>query len=193
MLARQSWLLPILALLGACNIAVSDKPMFSEEQRSSTLILADGLWVREKPDCEFDRSKPKEKWPKCADWMILKASKAIDGSDMKPEESVEDVFIADGDPPLIQAKIEPKDDKVIYGFLVLKVEQIGPSGKVRSGRAWTVPCGTSQNGSTKISPYPGFSEECMPSSVAALRAAAAKGAAEPDDIVELRWVRDEVP
>ncbi len=105
-------LVSICAALSACNAAISDHPMFAEGDRSSKISLEDGLWFLVKPDCEIALVQPKESWPKCADWVIFSSNKAIKGSDAKPDQGPEDLFIVDGKPPLIQAKIETNGSKV---------------------------------------------------------------------------------
>ena len=82
-------LLPQLCLctaLSACNVAMSDRPLFADAQRSSTLILEDGLWLMVDADCDVDTAKAKDIWPKCSNWVILRNSKMISGPGSKPDD-----------------------------------------------------------------------------------------------------------
>lgn len=170
--------------------------MFAEAQRSSKLSLEDGLWYLVKPDCTFEAAQPKESWPKCVDWVILRDHTAVKSSDTKPGEAPQDLFIVDGKPPLIQAKIDTNGSKEVYGFLALEARTRSPSGRITSADVWMVPCGIDQSASgatPQIKPYPGFTQDCRPTSVDALRAAAAKGPAQGSDVVQWKWVRAEAP
>jgi hypothetical protein len=186
----------ICAVLSACNAAMSDHPMFAEAERSSRISLEDGLWYLVKPDCEITIAQPKESWPKCADWVIIRANTAIKGSDTKPDQGPEDLFIVDGKPPLIQAKVEANGSKDAYGFLALEAQSFSRSKRITSAKVWMVPCGideATEGATPKVTPYAGFTKDCMPETVKALRAAAAKGPAKSTDVVEWRWVRAEAP
>ena len=182
--------------LSACNAAISDHPMFQEAERSSKVVLEDGLWFLVKDDCAVEPAQPTSAWPKCADWVILGGGKAIKSSDSKPQEGPEDVFIADGQPPLIQARIKTNGSDVAYGFLALEPQAFSGAGKITDVKVWMVPCGIDQApeaATPKVQPYPGFTEDCHPNSVDALRAAASKGPSKITDVVEWKWVRAETP
>ena len=188
-------LLAACAAVSACNMAMSDKPMFAEAERSSALVLEDGLWFRVDPDCDVDVAGPKDKWPECADWVIISGSKAVKSSDTKSaDEEPQDVFIADGMPPLIQAKIEANGSPSGYGFLAFEPKGHSPAGRITDLEAWPVACGAEagEAGTTaKITPYPGFSDECRAESVQALRSAAGKGRSPSAELAEWKWVRAE--
>ena len=188
-----SWpLLFLCATLSACNVAMSDRPLFAEAQRSTTLILEDGLWLMVDAGCEVDSAKDKAGWPKCADWVILKDNKMLASSDTKPGEEPEDLFIVDGTPPLIQAESEGADPD--YTFVAIESVASSPARRIVSLSAWPVPCGikdSKKGASAKVAPYPGFDEKCRTTSVEALRAAAARGREPGTEVVRFRWVRFE--
>nr|NUR38400.1 hypothetical protein [Sphingomonas sp.] len=183
----------VCTALGACNMTMSGKPLFG--QRSSSVILQDGLWTRPDAKCAADLSQPKEKWPKCAGWMLLKDSKVVAGSDMKPDEGAQDVFIVDGKPVLVQAVIKmsgPERSESFYGYFILEPKARSSEGRVTAIEFWPVSCGTTkQDGS--VSPYPGFDKDCMTTSVPALRAAAEKPRDADVEPMSLKWVRAETP
>jgi len=189
-------LLAICALLGACNAALSDHPMFLDSDRSTKLVIEDGLWFRVGPGCAVYPSKPTDSWPKCADWVIFDHNLAVKSSDSKPGEGPEDVFIVDGTPPIIQARVRTNGSDVVYGFLALDAKAHSAAGRITDGKVWMVPCGIDEatSGATpKVRPYPGFNKDCMPQSVDALRSAASKGPAKSSDVVEWKWVRPATP
>lgn len=193
MIARALLLL-LCAALGACNVALSEQPLFPEAQRSTKLVLEEGLWLMADDECEIDTAKPRKTWPSCADWMVLKGGKVAIVSDTEPGEEPLEVFIVDGNPPLIQGKIRTNGARTLYGYLVIETVAFSPANKLTAINIWPVPCGTqdSKGGpGAKITPYPGFGEECYTTSVHALRAAAAKGRAPDHDVVQWRWIRAE--
>jgi hypothetical protein len=188
-------LLPLLcAALSACNMATSEKPLFAASQRSAGLIVEDGLWTRLDPECTVDLSKPRGDWPKCAGWMIVQGSKIVAGSDMRPNEPVQDVFIVDGKPPLIQAPVRVNDGPApsFYTYLVLEPMGRSAAGHITRLQVWPVACGiTKPDG--KVIPWTGFDKDCRTKSVAVVRSAAAKP--RPADVkpMPLVWVRAETP
>jgi hypothetical protein len=184
------------ALLGACNVAMSDKPLFGEPQRSSALRLEDGIWTLDKPECVADLAKPRKDWPACIDWVIVNGNKALLGSDSKPGDGPEDILIVDGKPPLLQAKVTTSGSPPTWGYLVFHPQATSKTGRVTAVEVWAVACGIQEPGtaaSPKIHPYPGFNEECRTTSVDALRAAASKERPADTEIVTWRWVRAETP
>jgi hypothetical protein len=195
MRASNLLLLCVCAALSACNMALSDKPLFAEPQRSSSVLLEDGLWTRPDPKCAADLSRPRQQWPKCAGWLILKNSKVVAGSDMKPDEGAQDVFIVDGKPVLIQAVIKmsgPERSEMFYGYFALDPQARSSAGRVTAVLVWPVACGVTKSDG-KVLPYAGFDKDCRTSSVSALRAAAAKPLNAEAKPMLLKWVRTEAP
>lgn len=190
-MSLKHWLpLFLCAALGACNMATSNEPLFADAQRSSALFLQDGLWTHEDPECSVDVSKPKTDWPKCAGWIIVKDSKIVAGSEMKPDEGAQDVFMVDGKPPLIQAlvKVNGGESKSFYGYLVLRPMDRSAAGRITRLEIWPVPCGTTK-ASGDVSPYPGFDKDCRTKSIKALRSAASKPMSAEITPIPLKWVR----
>jgi hypothetical protein len=181
------------AALSACNIAMSEKPLFT--QRSSTVILEDGLWTRSDPKCSADLTKAKKQWPKCAGWLLLKSSKVVRGSDMKDDEEAQDVFIVDGRPVLVQALIKmsgPERSDNIYGYFILEPKDHSKAGRVTAIEFWPVPCGVDKPDG-KVTPYQGFDQDCRTTSAAVVRAAAARPRGPNVEPMLLKWVRAEAP
>ena len=140
----------------------------------------------------MDRTQPVTSWPECAHWVIHRKSRIEKSSEPKPEEVPNEILVVDGAPPLLQVVMQPKEQKTVWAFLAFEPQQRSAAGTVTAVKMWMVPCGVSDKSSaTNVKPYEGFSEDCMPSTVAALRAAAAKGPADPDDVAEWDWVRPE--
>jgi hypothetical protein len=170
--------------------------MFGDGERSATIRVEDGLWFSVDAKCLVDVSQPKETWPKCAEWVIVSGNKVVKGLDSKPEDQPQDLFIVDGTPPLIQTKMETNGSKAVYGFLALEAKSRSASGRITDADLWMVSCGideAAEGATPKVQPYPGFSDDCRPSSTDALRAAAAKGPAKASDVAEWKWVRAEAP
>lgn len=181
------------AALIACNVATSEKPLFTE--LSSTVILKDGLWTRFDPKCAVELNSPKAQWPKCAGWFVLKASKVVAGSDMKTDEGPQDVFIVDGKPPLVQAALRmngPERAENFYGHFVVDRKEPSSDRQVTAMEFWPVPCDVMKPDGD-VSPYPGFDKNCRTASAATLGAAAAQPRAADVEPMLLKWVRAENP
>ena len=188
--------LGLMVLLGGCNVAMSDKPLFAEAQRSPTLLLADGIWTLDKLDCVADLAKPRKEWPKCVDWVIVSDNKAVLGSDSKPGDGPQDIMIVDGKPPLLQAKVTTTNSPPAWGYLVFNPQSAAKNGRITAVQVWAVACGTEEPGegsNPKIHPYPGFTENCRTASVEALRAAASKERPASNQTVTWKWLRAETP
>lgn len=189
-------LVVLLTLLSACNVAMSEKPLFGERERSSTIMLEDGLWALFDPDCSVSLQKPKAEWPKCAEWLILRDSKVIGGSEMKADERPQDLFIVNGKPPLLQVQTENDTAAAKYAYLVVDPKVRSAAGRETEVEIRRVECGvTKQDGTIggKVRPYPGFDKDCLTKSVAALRSAAARPLAQDNRPMRWTWVRAEAP
>jgi hypothetical protein len=187
--SSRACLLIAAILLSACNAAISDRPIFSERQRSVKIVVADGIWLHVRDDCAVDRSLPKESWPKCAEWMEVKGNRIVAAVDKSDDQLPEEFLIVDGRPAIVQALAQTNPGTTLYGFMAFEPLKYGPGKRVIEARMWVVPCGTStDNGaSPSVTPFSGFSEDCVPQSVKALRRAAAKRPAQPDEIVVIAW------
>jgi hypothetical protein len=192
---RYLSLLGLSVLLCACNVAMSDKPLFGDAQRSRALVLEDGIWTLDKPDCSANLAKPRKDWPACVDWIIVGGSKALVGSDSKPGDGPEDILIIDGKPPLLQARVDTNGSTSSWGYLVFHPLGASKNGRVTAVEVWAVPCGTQEGNAAnpKIHPYPGFNEECRTTSADAVRAAASKERPADMETVTWRWLRAEAP
>lgn len=192
----QSLLVLLGAALGACNAAMSEHPLFGEAQRSANLKLEDGLWYEVRGNCITNEVLPKDQWPKCAEWVILKNNRAIANSDRDAGEEPLDIFIIDGTPPIIQVKTKSDGAKTVYGYLVLGAAAYSPARKVSTVNLWFVPCGTEEGrggSNPQIRPFPGFNKDCMTTSAEAVRAAAARARSPGPEVVRWKWVRAEAP
>ena len=170
--------------------------MFQEAERSAKLNIEDGLWFRVDAECDVDTAKARTEWPKCADWVIVRGNQALKSNDTKADEPPQDIFIVDGKPPLIQAKIQTNGSADSWGFLALEPRSYSPAGRITSAAVWMVPCGIDEStdaATPKIKPYPGMTEDCHPTTVAAIRASADKGPSKSSDVVRWTWVRAEAP
>ena len=185
----RSWLLPILAMLGACNMVISETPMFAESDRAD-VAPKDGIWLASQKDCDFDASLPEAKWPECALWVVVRNSgHEMLLSDGKGQSQHVGTLVAAGTPLVVQARWvdDAKDDGAIhYVFYALEWKEPGSSGSATAS-TWAVQCGIQSD--SDIRPFPGISAECRPSSKDAIRSAAT--ASQRNELMTLRWLRAE--
>jgi hypothetical protein len=184
-------------MLSGCNVAMSDKPLFAATERSISFRIADGLWLREEENCPVDLVKPYAEWPKCAGWVIVADHRIVGGADIPSEELPQDIFIVDGPPPIVQAEIPKKDRATIYYFFALEPRIAPAGGKLRALTLWIVPCGTEKKvegaSVSEVTPFEGFSPDCVAASKEAVLRAATRRPVTTDDVSNFCWIRFEAP
>ena len=179
-------------LLGACNMAISETPVFTEEQ-SAAPAPRDGIWVADDPECPFEASTPQARWPSCAMWIVASGSgREIDLRNGKGEAQSARVIMADGRPRIMQIQWhdDAKDDgKTFYVFFGLEPGPVQSDGTFIAARSWEVKCGTKRPEGSDIEPYPGINRECRPSSQQAVRSAVVPSRATAEMAMSWRWLR----
>jgi hypothetical protein len=190
MTPSRLWLLTLLLPLGACNMVISEAPMFAESDWAD-VAPKDGIWLAKQDDCEFDASQPEVEWPECAFWVVVRINgRELLIRDGKRQSQQVESLIATGTPLIVQGKWvdDAKDGAIYYAFYALEWKEIGSDGPATAS-TWAVQCGI-QSGSD-IRPFPGISAECRPSSKDAIRSAAI--ASQRHEMMTLRWLRAEAP
>ena len=162
--------------LAACNMLVSEKPMFADSDRSGVLP-EDGVWLAQDPECVFDIARPTSSWPDCAIWVVSQAAgNGLHLHDGKGEdEQIAALFT--GSPPtlIVEAKLideKEKPPKSAFAYYALEPSATDGSGRFRTAVGWSVDCGIQEEGSSRIEHFPGVTEDCQPSSKEVIRAAA---------------------
>jgi len=188
-------LLPTLAALAACNMVISEMPVFAETDRGPE-APKDGLWIGEDPECRFDPAGTESGWPDCAIWVVVREAGAmLLVSDRKGEpQRVGALFVA-GNPGIIQARWvddakEPA--RPYYAFYAFEARDIDSMGRFTLASIWPVECGIQDKPNGDIRPFPGISAECRPSSADSIRSAA-KASRRADLVKEWRRLRAEKP
>jgi hypothetical protein len=194
MVGRHVLLALILPALGACNMLISETPIYAEADRATT-APRNGLWLSPNRGCEFDSREAEADWPDCAMWIVVRNQGGeMLLSDGKNQVEALSAFFAAGEPIIAQARWidtakEPR--KAYYGFYAVEPHQVGPDGLFSAATIWVVECGTQTNQNADIVPYPGIGPECRATSKEAIRSAAQKSR-RADTIEEWRWLRAEV-
>jgi hypothetical protein len=194
MTARRHLLLALLLpALGACNMLISERPMYVDADRAS-VVPRNGIWLSPNRGCEFDSSQPETAWPDCAMWIVVrKQGDEMHLSDGKKQVEELGGFFAAGEPLIVQARWidtakEPR--RAYYGFYGVEPHQIGPDGFFSAASIWVVECGTQTNRNADIQPFPGIGPDCHAPSKDLIRSAAQKSR-RADVIEEWRWLRAE--
>jgi len=187
-------LAPLLPLLGACNMAMSETAVFAEKD-SSHLRPRDGIWVSDDPDCHFDPGLPEAQWPGCAMWLIVHSSAhELLLQDGKGQAQQARYVIVKGQPTIVQIlwRDEAKDDgKTFYVFFGLKPGSGQADGTFVSASSWEVKCGVKDPSSSEIAPYAGITPECRPQSKNGVRSAAVASRQTAEMAMDWRWLRPE--
>ena len=194
MLGRLLSLASLLPLLGACNMVISESPLFAERD-AAKLKPRDGIWLSDDPDCHFDRALPEAQWPGCAIWLIVRSSgRELLLQDGKGQAQEARYFVARGRPTIVQIlwRDEAKEDgKSFYVFFGLEPGPNQPDGTFVTASSWEAKCGVKAPSSSEIEPYPGIRPECRPESADAIRSAAVASRRTAEMAMDWRWLRPE--
>nr|WP_137676050.1 hypothetical protein [Parerythrobacter lutipelagi] len=189
------------AALSACNIVVSDKPMFGEAADASQ--FRPGIWLGEQDEpCEIDTDAPFEDWPACANAMIIdEDGDFIQIDEETGERERGEVSYSHGSPSLIELLVEenPMDkgtplESELYLYLAYRPTSRDAAGLVTEFAGWLVSCGPTDKGKFVTEhPFAGLrleGEVCVAEDLDALRNAAAQSEELEIDISRVRWVRE---
>jgi len=103
--ARVAALFCAASLLGGCNLVISRAPVFTQADTAGAPAIRPGLWISEKTGCHFDETMPTDKWPDCADPLII-TSTEFRGVGAKAQGQAAPYLLAAGDPLVLQARTE---------------------------------------------------------------------------------------
>ena len=101
---RALALLGVAALLGGCNTLVSKTPVFASADSAGAPLIHPGLWVSEKPNCTVDEASPVDKWPACAEPLLITPTE-LRGLGGANRGQVVPYLLANGDPLAIQLNV----------------------------------------------------------------------------------------
>ncbi len=212
-----------LSALAACNVVLTQKPLFTTADEAGAPTLRPGVWVMQDPDCSFDEQQPMTSWPDCAGGMIYRDGQAIGVSrkDGKTRWERQALVIAGGDPRIAQVRVHldlsagsgqnaSGQNADFYGYAAVQVLKTGPAGKITAFGYWPVMCGPPppppkpnakpdvafQLGTKKL--LPGLEMKkgeavCTTTSIPALRNAAKASQAWAEKISTAHWAREPGP
>lgn len=206
-------------LLLGCNDVFSDHPWFTAADAAGAPRLRDGLWaVLDTPDCQFDQTQSPDKWPECADAMVVEGDRLLSLSWTSDAENggrrpdgvdVAEIILATGTPRVLQFHALGKEgeeggaraDKIWF-FVGIRPTAQDSSGRITGFNRWVVQCGPLPTGAgtSDVSkrPFRGIAvdgKDCTATSAQALRNAAARserlpGKSGQPDTPPARWIRE---
>lgn len=193
MLTERLWVCAAAGLLGACNMVISETPMFADADRTD-VGPRDGIWLSDDAECRFDARRPESDWPECAMWVVVRNSgRELEVSDGKKQRQRLRSLLTAGAPAIIEAQWT--DDakypaETTYGFYAYEAQPAEPDGRFVRASTWPVECGIQDKTGSEIRPFPGITPECRPTSRDAIRAAAVSSR-RAEQIERWRWLRAE--
>ena len=196
----------ILILVSGCDVAISERPMFTGADTAGAPQFENGVWLLEEDsDCHVDAAQRVSHWPECANWVVFRDGQLFERvreGDIAVKRIENAILIVAGEVGLAQIEhissggsaAEPP----VYFFAAFETLGNPPTLPLRSIALWNVMCGTramepgeaaSDDQSGELVRFPGFDEKCQPASQDALRAAAL--ASRPSGAPRLRatWMR----
>jgi hypothetical protein len=130
------------ALLGGCNLVLSERPLFTAADEAAAAPLRPGLWRSDDPKCQVKESRPVQTWPSCASWVLVRSGEILElHAEKKPTTWQSDTFVlAAGDPRILQTQLVG-DKGPIYAFTAVKPLRLDDQGRIVAFRSWAVQCG----------------------------------------------------
>jgi hypothetical protein len=98
-----------LGLLSACNVVMTEKPLFTEADAAGAPALRPGVWLFfEEPGCKVDTSQPFVEWPDCAGGGLVGPADIKGHKQDAPPDQLETApyVLATGDPRVIQLQVD---------------------------------------------------------------------------------------
>ena len=154
-----------LALVGGCNVVITDKPLFTQADVTGAPPLRPGVWsFFHEAGCKVDESQPYATWPDCSGGGVVRDGE-VAGRDKKSGALERmPLIIASGDPRILQVQIKidvsagaeatasggaqasasataqsPREQP--YGYAGLKPTKFDGQGRITAFRFWPVQCG----------------------------------------------------
>lgn len=211
---RLILILAALSLLGACNMVITQQPVFSRLDAYGAPQLRQGVWDQPpSAACQFDKSAPLKTWPSCAQGAVVEPFKMSGFNDNNGKRAWTslDYVLGWGRPQVLQAYLtsatgDPLPMPAFYFYIAVHPTQTDNLGRITAYKSWPVMCGPPPPAGAKgpdggtprygtLSPLPGLTMDqggnnCSTASKAAIRGAAGQSRAWNKEITASHWVRD---
>jgi hypothetical protein len=191
-------------MLSACNVVMSEAPMFGAADAAKAPAFRDGAWVSLTADSQAQWRDPKAPPPPCAEHGEVHGGRLVPPND--PAQAV--IIAGGGDPLIVQVQFTQQEAATgetfrIHIFGALKPTRFDDEGRIVEARRWLVLCGEPPPGAGEdslrreehltLSPLPGLTIDkalgiCRPDSAAALRNAARASQAWDLEKAVVRWI-----
>ncbi len=203
---RACMILALAVALGGCNMVYSERPLFTAADAVGAPPLRPGLWTTSDPKCRVDEARPVQRWPKCAEWGLVRATDVLEfKADAKPAAWTSTEYVlASGDPRVLQTPFDDKNGSAFI-YVALKPLRLDDQGRIVAFTTWTVLCGPpppapAPNATDKrrvtLEPLPGLEikdDNCIAREPGPVRNAAKASQAWSATSQTQHWVRDTLP
>jgi hypothetical protein len=193
-----------VVLLAACNDVFTNQPLFNAGSIGSDPPLRTGIWLARDPECQFDDSRPASRWPRCADWTLVRTRQVLSLDRKSRAWTSYDYVLAAGLPRIMQ--VDLKGDPAPFYYLAVEPIRMDDWGKLTEYRQWAIKCGPPPPSPAKgekqrwltFQPLPGLTpspdpdhpDDCLARDETALRNAAKESRVWEEEPRIWRWVRD---
>ena len=167
-LARLALVGAALGLLTACNVVMTEKPLFTQADAAGAPALKPGVWLFfEEPGCKVDESKPFPEWPDCAGGGLVGAAEIKGHKQDAPPDQLETApyVLAAGDPRVMQIQVDvdlsahadvsasgedarasgstasASSHSQPYGYAAIRPTKLDSQGRIVAFTLWPVQCG----------------------------------------------------
>jgi hypothetical protein len=202
-----------VALLGGCNMLMTQAPLFTKADEAGAPGLRPGVWAQDSTDkCQVDASQPLVSWPSCANGFVVMSDGALGAyntKDGKPVWTVSPFVMAAGEPRIIQVRLTGEDlpPQAPFAYAALRPTKTDAQGRITAVTSWAVLCGAPPPTTAKnpdgqqrygtLHPLAGLTmdsdnNDCTTTSPAVARLAAEESRAwtPPESVNADHWVRE---
>ena len=177
-----------LALLGGCNVVMTDKPLFTAADAAGAPPLRPGVWsFFHEGGCKVDESRPFAEWPSCSGGGIVRGGEILGRDAHKTDLEHVPLIIAAGDPRIAQMQVKidvsvgaeakasggaeasasastttTQSGSAPYGYAALKPTKFDHEGRITAFRFWSVQCGPPPPADPKSADFSGATKQLLP-------------------------------
>ena len=205
--ARPAAAVLLAIALGGCNVVYSDQPLFTRADEAGAPAMRPGLWLSDDAKCQFDETKPVQRWPTCASWSLVRAGQFLEYK--APAWTSMDYVLAAGAPRVLQVPFTI-EKATAYVYAGLKPLRSDSDGRITAVRTWSAQCGPpppqpppgsaapsdGKQRSVTTQPLPGLEikdDNCIARDQGPVRASVTASEAWDTTPATAHWVRDALP
>ena len=143
-IARLAVVLAAALALGACNLVVTDEPMFNDADSASSVVMKPGVWVFDTP-CPAEKQAQNECEAPTPFLITASDIRKTDQTDPSLSEPPMPYVLVAGDPPIAQIEAQSPEAgaraDTFYIYAAVHPTKFDDDKKVVVAEVWPIMCG----------------------------------------------------